>query len=165
MVLGYCSLIDRFLPADVKCIYNAMIYARINLAANSDTQMLEGWKCLSTPDPILLDLIYLRYCRYKKFQSYMPIFTSEYFDPNNDVIGYYDGDNLIAFSLMRRYDTENVEAIQFAWNYENPKLSLGIKSLRHECALYRDKGFKYLYLGEADEYKSHISGFEIMRTV
>jgi hypothetical protein len=92
----------------------------------------------------------------------MPIFDSEFFDQKNDVIGYYDGDVLVAFSLLRRYDNENVEAIQFAWDYKTPKLRLGIDSLKSECAVYKELGFKYLYLGGADEYKKKIDGFEIL---
>lgn len=79
------------------------------------------------------------------------------------MIGYYDkNDSLIAFSLIRRYDSHDAECIQFAWDYKDPKLRLGIASLKHECALYKDRGFQYLYLGEADEYKSEIDGFETM---
>ena len=140
-----------------------MIYARINLKKNSDIALNGGWRYLQDPDPLMLDSLYLQYCRYKKFPSFIPIFASEYSDPNNDVIGYYDDyDQLIAFSLIRRYDKHNAECIQFAWNYDDPKRRLGIESLKHEAALYRDRGFKYLYLGEADEYKSEIEGFEIL---
>jgi hypothetical protein len=86
----------------------------------------------------------------------------EFNDNKNDVIGYYENTKLVAFSLLRRYDTDNVEAIQFAWNYENPSLQLGIESLKSECAFYKDLGFRYLYLGGADEYKKKIDGFEIL---
>ena len=89
----------------------------------------------------------------------MPIFNSEYTDLKNDLIGYYDKEKLIAFSLIRIHDRENIESIQFAWNYENPKLRLGIKSLKHECALYKKMGYKYYYLGQATEYKK-IDGYE-----
>jgi arginyl-tRNA--protein-N-Asp/Glu arginylyltransferase len=92
----------------------------------------------------------------------MPIFNSEFTDPKNDVIGYYDNQQLVAFSLLRRFDNENVEAVQFAWNYNNPNLSLGINSLKSECAIYKELGFKYLYLGGADEYKKKIDGFELL---
>lgn len=92
----------------------------------------------------------------------MPIFPEEYTDERNDVIGYYDQDELVAFSLVRKYDTENAEAVQFAWNYTNPQLKLGITSLKSECALYRSQGFRYYYLGGADEYKRQIDGFEIL---
>lgn len=92
----------------------------------------------------------------------MPIFESEFHDINNDIIGYYHDDKLVAFSLIKIYDSENVEAVQFAWDYYNPKLRLGIESLKNECAYYKEHGYKYLYLGGADEYKTKIDGFEIL---
>ena len=92
----------------------------------------------------------------------MPIFDCEYQDPQNDIIGYFDQDELVAFSIVRKYDHNNVEAIQFAWTYHDPTQSLGIASLKHECALYRKLGYKYLYLGGADEYKKEIDGFETL---
>lgn len=127
--------------------------------------MLSGWHYIHEPNVVELDRIYHTYCRYKKFPSFMPIFDSEYTDYKNDVIGYYDDNKLIAFSLIRRYDRHDAECVQFAWDYSDPKLRLGIASLKHECALYKDRGFRYLYLGEADEYKAEIQGFEIMEPI
>ena len=92
----------------------------------------------------------------------MPIFDSEYTDAKNDIIGYYNNDKLIAFSLIKRYSTTEAECIQFAWDYADPKLTLGIVSLKNECAIYKRLGFCYLYLGGADEYKKQIDGFEIL---
>ena len=135
-------------------------YARINLKMTSYPQLETGWKYLHGFSVEQLNEIYKKYCRYKKFESVMPIFISEYTDLHSDVMGYYDGDRLVAFSLIKVHDHENVECVQFAWDYENPKLRLGIESLKHECAMYRDKGYRYMYLGEADEYKSHIDGYE-----
>ncbi len=138
-----------------------MIYARIDLSG-TNYDLLPGARRLEEIDIGQLQHIYLTYCRHKRFKSVMPIFDSEFVDPKNDVIGYYDEDRLAAFSLIRRYDSENVEAIQFAWDYKNPKLRLGISSLKSECALYKSLGYRYLYLGEADEYKSKIDSFEIL---
>ena len=92
----------------------------------------------------------------------MPIFDSQYKDRNTDIIGYYYNNELVAFSLNKRHDNQNVESLQFAWNYQTPKLRLGIESLKVECALYKAQGFRYLYLGLADEYKKQIDGFEIL---
>lgn len=138
-----------------------MIYARINLA-KTNYNKLDNFKFITNPDVVLLDSLYTDYCRYKKFRSVMPIFSSEYIDEKNDVLGYYDGEDLVAFSLIRRYSNIEAECIQFAWNYSNPALILGIASLKNECAVYKDLGFKYLYLGGADEYKKQIDGFEIL---
>lgn len=92
----------------------------------------------------------------------MPIFDSEYTDPNIDVIGYYNQENLVAFSLVKRYSNSDAECVQFAWDYVDPALKLGISSLKNECAVYKRLGFRYLYLGGADEYKKSIDGFEIL---
>jgi hypothetical protein len=140
----------------------AMIYARINLTATDYNTLILNWKYLTNPDVDQLNSIYKTYCEYKKFPSVMPIFASEYTDPKNDIVGYFDHDQLVAFSLLRRYDTQNVEAIQFAWTYHNPRLRLGIQSLKQECYIYKNLGYQFLYLGEADQYKSEITGFEIL---
>ena len=139
-----------------------MLYARINLIQTYYQMMDSDWQHITNPDTVMLNHIYITYCKHKNFPSFMPIFESEYFDPNNDVIGYYDDSRLVAFSLIRRYSIDDAECVQFAWDYSKPKRRLGIQSLKHECALYKEKGFKYLYLGEADEYKSEIDGFEIL---
>ena len=139
------------------------MYARIDLS-KTNYNKLGNYSLLTIQDFEIVELqnLYREYCNYKKFRSVMPIFDSEFTDTKNDVIGYYDNQQLVAFSLLRRFDNENVEAVQFAWNYNNPKLSLGINSLKSECAVYKELGFKYLYLGGADEYKSKIDGFELL---
>ncbi len=137
------------------------MYGRIDLTKTFYNK-LDSYKFLN-PAPISdLQQLYKQYCDYKKFKSVMPIFNSEFTDVKNDIIGYYENDKLVAFSLLRRYDSENVEAIQFAWNYQTPSLRLGIESLKSECAVYKELGFRYLYLGGADEYKKKIDGFEIL---
>ena len=141
------------------------MYARVDLS-KTNYNKLDNFKFIVDPDVALLDRLYTDYCRYKKFRSVMPIFSSEYIDKNNDVLGYYNNnDNLVAFSLIRRYSNTEAECVQFAWDYSDPKLSLGIASLKNECAVYKDLGFRYLYLGGADEYKKQIDGFELLGPV
>jgi hypothetical protein len=43
-----------------------------------------------------------------------------------------------------------------------PKMRLGIETMKTECAIYRARGFQYLYLEQAHSYKSEIDGFEIL---
>jgi hypothetical protein len=136
-------------------------FARINLSKTT-YQPAVDWFYIREPDSAVLNDIYRTYCTYKHFASVMPIFDSRYTDPATDVIGYYDGDKLAAFSLIRRYDKENALCDQFAWNYNNPRLRLGIETMKTECAIYRERGFKYLYLEQAHLYKSEIQGFEIL---
>lgn len=136
-------------------------FARIDLSkTNYKTNV--SWQYIVDPDITKLNSIYRDYCKYKRFASVMPIFDSRYTDPMTDVIGYYDGDKLAAFSLIRRYDDKNALCDQFAWNYNNPKLRLGIETMKTECAIYKERGFKYLYLEQAHLYKSQIDGFEIL---
>ena len=136
-------------------------FARINLAENTD-QATVTWQYLTDPDiPVLKD-IYRTYCIYKHFASVMPLFDSQFTDPDTDVIGYYDTEKLVAFSLIKRYDNQNALCAQFAWNYQQPKLRLGIRSLQTECAIYRERGFRYLYLDQAHLYKQGITGFELL---
>ena len=136
-------------------------FARICLLDTTYKPTVE-WKFLKNPDiPVLKD-IYRTYCIYKHFASVMPLFDSQFTDANTDVIGYYDTNKLVAFSLMKRYDNKNVLASQFAWTYHNPRSRLGIESLKTECAIYRDQGFEYLYLDQAHLYKKDIEGFEIL---
>jgi hypothetical protein len=136
-------------------------FARIDLGKTNYTPSVK-WSYLREPDIKQLNNIYRDYCKYKHFASVMPIFDCRYTDPMTDVIGYYDKDKLAAFSLIKRYDDKNALCDQFAWNYNNPRLRLGIETMKTECAIYKERGFQYLYLEQAHLYKSQIDGFEIL---
>jgi arginyl-tRNA--protein-N-Asp/Glu arginylyltransferase len=137
-------------------------YARIDLSKTLYSPSIVDLRLLKNPDPNVIMSLYKSYCDYKKFVSVMPMFPEEFVEPSKDVLGYYDNDKLVAFSLMHRFNNKHVEAIQFAWNYHKPKMSLGIESLKAECAHYKARGFDYIYLGEAHDYKKQIDGFEIL---
>lgn len=92
----------------------------------------------------------------------MPIFNSQYKDPETDILGYYHQCKLVAFSLIKKWDDHHAESVQFAWDYATPELNFGHRSLMVECSLYKSRGFKYLYLGQAADYKSQIDGYEIL---
>jgi hypothetical protein len=139
-------------------------FARIVLSKTT-YQPAVDWKYLDQPNIDQLNDIYRTYCIYKHFASVMPIFDSQYLDPMTDVIGYYEEGCLVAFSLMKRYDNCNVLASQFAWTYHNPRTRLGVESLKTECAIYRERGFEYLYLDQAHLYKQGLEGFEILGTL
>jgi hypothetical protein len=137
-------------------------YCRIDLSKTHYAQ-LDEWKFITDLDFEKLDLIYTRYCEHKKFNSVMPLFKEQFKMPNADLIGYYENNQLVAYSLMLKYDTsKSIVAERFVWDYANPKLRFGIRSLEHECALYKTLGYEYLYLGEYVEYKSNIDGFELL---
>jgi hypothetical protein len=138
-------------------------FARINLE-HTDYGHSVSWDYLQPTTAVInsLQQIYRQYCIYKKFTSVMPLFDSRFQDPQTDIIGYYDNQDLVAFSLIKRYDQYNALCDQFAWTYHKPKQRLGIESLKTECAIYKDRNFKYLYLDQAHMYKSQIKGFEIL---
>lgn len=139
-------------------------FARIDLDKTNYTPSVE-WAYIEHFDKDTLsrlDEIYKTYCVYKHFASVMPMFHSRYTDPMSDVIGYYDNNKLVAWSLIRKFDTCNALCDQFAWTYHKPKTRLGIETLKTECAIYKERGFRYLYLEQAHLYKSEIDGFEIL---
>jgi hypothetical protein len=131
-----------------------MPYTRINLSkTNYDKRKLKldarTLTDISKTQCMELEKIYDSYVKYKKFDSVMPLFFEEYRMLQSDVHGYYDNNVLVAFSLMFRYNS-------------NPKLSIGTKSLKWECAHYKELGFDYIYLGDADGYKQTMQGFEVL---
>jgi len=136
-------------------------FARIDLSQTNYTESVK-WRYLRMPDIDFLNNIYREYCIHKQFASVMPIFDSRYLDPATDVLGYYDNNELVAFSLIRRYDQHNALCDQFAWNYHKPALRLGIETMKTECAIYKKLGYKYLYLEQAHLYKFEIDGFELL---
>jgi hypothetical protein len=136
-------------------------YARIDLSKTS-YQATVDWEYLREPNVAQLKDIYRTYCIYKHFASVMPLFDSQFTDPATDVIGYKEAGQLVAFSLMKRLDDQNVLASQFAWTYHNPRTRLGVESLKTECAIYRAQGYKFLYLDQAHLYKQNLQGFEIL---
>ena len=139
------------------------LFARIDLS-QTHYQPTVAYRYLdATEDNIrACQAIYRTYCIYKHFASVMPLFASRLQDPQADILGYYDADQLVAFSLIRRYDDHNALCDQFAWTYHRPRMRLGIETMKTECAIYRERGFRYLYLEQAHLYKSEIAGFEIL---
>ena len=139
-------------------------FARIDLSKTNYEPTVE-WRYITSREPYVLaqlDDIYRTYCIYKHFVSVMPIFHSRYNDPMAEIIGYYDQDKLVAFSLIRKFDQHNALCDQFAWTYHKPKLRMGIETMKTECAIYKQQGFHYLYLEQAHLYKSEIDGFELL---
>ena len=140
-----------------------MKYCRIDLSKTNYTVLSGAWilSHVEREDRLAyMQDMYKTYCNFKKFDSVVPLFSSLFFEKNTDVIGYTNWDKFVAFSIVKKYDNQNAESLQFVWNYSNPNDRVGIRSLEHECAWYKRLGFKYLYLGLADEYKKQFDGYE-----
>ena len=142
-----------------------MQFCRIDLKqTNYSVLPSDKFRIVNNWDYGELNLIYKQYCKHKNFSSVMPVFYEDFRDC--EIFGYYDQGKLVAWSLIIEYPSQlSVSADQFAWDYANPKLHLGIASLRNECAYYKQQGYEYLYLDGADDYKRQIDGFEILGPV
>lgn len=139
-----------------------MKFCRLDLSKTNYQRYPESamWSWISSID--IVENIYRDYCRHKQFSSVMPLFLSQFQDNRNDLHVYYNSGQIIAWSLCRRHDSRHVESLQFAWNYTQPDLQLGKLSLEHECAHYKNLGYKYLYMGEGADYKAQFDGYEIL---
>lgn len=139
-----------------------MKYCRIDL---SKTNYRESDNCITLDASYYPQIksLYKQYCEHKGFTSVVPIFYEEIVSPYSEVLGYLQDEKIVAFSLIYLYPSVNSAfAEQFAWDYANPKLRLGYKSLENECARYKKAGYDYLYLGEHADYKEEFDGFEIL---
>ena len=141
-----------------------MSYCYIDLKKTNYEASITDFKIFASYDqpPIdkLMD-IYDAYVKHHKWSSVWPIYPEEFTAKHNDLIGYYDENRLVAWSIMYRVSKHAVECEQFAWDYAKPKLKLGINSMKTECAIYKDLGYKIIILGEAHQYKKQIDGFSL----
>lgn len=106
--------------------------------------------------------VYREYCAHKHFQSVMPMLPGRLTDACTQLIGYRDNTQLVAWSMYRIWDDKNVLSDHFAWNYQNPKLRLGIRSLENECAIYRDTGYRFMYFESILPYMLDMQGFQVL---
>jgi len=139
----------------------SMTFARIDLdktqyQVSLDHQLL---------DPVPVDdvlRVYRAYCAHKNFHSVMPMIPGRFLVPGTEVWGYQDNNKLVAWSMCRVWDQHSVVCDHHAWDYRNPKLRLGIRSFENECALYRERGFRFMYFESIAPYMFNIDGFEIL---
>ena len=108
------------------------------------------------------DIIFKKYCKYKGYDDHSSQLVDKPYG-NKDYFVYWHNDKIIAYTQLTRFRKSAV-AGEFAWDYENPELSLGTVAQNFECTLYRDMRYLYYYSSYAYEnvceYKSHYNGFE-----
>lgn len=136
-------------------------FGRIDLA-KTHYRIETDWQLLQDLPIKELLRIYRDYCRHKHFQSVIPMIPERFTEPGTDVIGYRHQGKLVAWSMLRRWGTHSVLSDHFAWDYRDPALRLGIASLETECAIYRDRGFQWMYFESVEPYMLDITGFEIL---
>ena len=116
-------------------------------------------------DPVPIDhiqRIYKAYCAHKHFHSVIPMVPGRFLVPGTEVWGYRDGNQLVAWSMYRVWDQHNVVCDHHAWDYRNPRLRLGMRSLQNECAIYRNRGFRTLYFETVEPYMFDLQGFKLL---
>jgi hypothetical protein len=136
-------------------------FGRINLQQTQYVSDIE-WQIL---DPVPVDdvqRVYRDYCAHKHFQSVMPLIPGRLVAADTEIVGYRDQERLVAWSMYRIWDQHNLLSDHFAWDYRNPKLRLGIRSIENECAIYRDRGYRYMYFEAVEPYMLDLQGFEIL---
>jgi hypothetical protein len=106
--------------------------------------------------------VYKAYCVHKHFYSVMPMVPGRFLVPGTEVWGYRDNGRLVAWSMYRVWDSHSVVCDHHAWDYKNPRLRLGIRSFENECAIYRDRGFRSMYLESVEPYMYDIKGFRLL---
>lgn len=141
-----------------------MEFGRIDLTKTTYSITLEAQLLDSVPVNEI-NRVYKEYCLYKDFKSVMPLVPGRFLIPGTEVFGYYDRDKLIAWSMYRIWDNESIVADHHAWDYNTPSLRLGIRSLQNECAIYRERGYRYMYFESFEPYMLGLEGFEILGTI
>ena len=106
--------------------------------------------------------VYRDYCTHKRFQSVMPMLPGRLQAQGTEIIGYHDQGRLVAWSMYRVWDDHNILSDHHAWDYRNPRLRLGIRSLENECAIYRDRGYRFMYFESVEPYMLDLEGFETL---
>lgn len=106
--------------------------------------------------------IYQKYVSYKKFGSVDFSFYDIVNYSNGHV--YYTYNNKIVGFCFFKIIGQNLFAVEFAWDYDNPKLGLGKYNVHSLCNYAKMRRYKYLYLSSGYEscsiYKSSFKGFE-----
>lgn len=139
----------------------SMTFGRIDLAKTKYVAEL-NYKMLDPVPVEQLQRVYRAYCAHRGFHSVIPMVPGRFDVPGTEVFGYYGDHGLMAWSMYRIWDQENLVCDHHAWDYKQPKLRLGITSFENECAVYRDRGFRYLYLESLEPYMHRLQGFEIL---
>jgi hypothetical protein len=113
----------------------------------------------------ILSKKYIQYKKYyeKDYEEESEIFEKEdYIDWKYFI--YYYKDKPIAFTELKVFDSKHVLTGQFAWDYENPKLSMGTYATLYEIDWSIKNKCKKYYLSYGYEksniYKSRFDGFE-----
>ena len=149
---------------------------RINLSKFSDSskmrQLRNRCEQINTKifnckevDMDLLRTIFHKYLSHKDFKYWDldKIILSE--PSRKHFLIYYHNDKPVAFTFLREVGSRSIYSVQFAWDYENPKLYLGKYANLAEIDYCNSINANHMYLGVGYEnacaYKADYNGFEL----
>lgn len=106
--------------------------------------------------------IFDKYINYKNFKS-QDYSLQDIINTSNGHVYYSENNKVIGFCFFKLL-ANNIFAVEFAWDYENPRLSLGKLNIHFLCNYAKMKKYDYVYLSSGYEscsiYKSDYFGFE-----
>ena len=109
-----------------------------------------------------LQAIYDKYVKYKGFHDTSLTIDDMIQNSHGHIIYVYEN-KIIAFTFYKII-SGNYLSVEFAWDYEQPKLSIGHVSVYLETIFAKMNRCKYMYLSSGYEtcsiYKSYYPGFE-----
>ena len=110
-----------------------------------------------------LDRVWKAYQRYRGYDDHLDFRETCKHEPENKrIVRVYHQGKIIAFSILRIYPIP--VSLQFAWDYEYPKLSAGIHTQYFEINYFRKIGYRYDYLCPGYEtvciWKKRFPGFQ-----
>jgi hypothetical protein len=143
---------------------------RLNLSAYQPTKNILrlAKKVKYFPDVNMTDIkkqrlktIYEKYINYRGFSYDLSI--EDLIENSHGHIYYVYDNKIVAFSFYRQINDAYL-GVEFAWDYEEPKLSLGHINIYYNSIFAKMKRCKYFYLSSGYEscsiYKSSYPGFE-----
>lgn len=108
-----------------------------------------------------LNIIYEKYIAHRGFKHDLSV--DDILANSHGHLYYTYNNKIVAFSFYRQIK-DCYLGIEFAWDYEEPKLSLGHVNIYYNSLIAKIKRCKYFYLSSGYEscsvYKSSYSGFE-----
>jgi arginyl-tRNA--protein-N-Asp/Glu arginylyltransferase len=106
--------------------------------------------------------IFDKYINHKKFKS-QDYSLQDIINTSNGHVYYAERNKVIGFCFFKLLEN-NIFAVEFAWDYENPKLSLGKLNIHFLCNYAKMKKYNNVYMSSGYEscsiYKSDYQGFE-----
>ena len=110
-----------------------------------------------------LDRIWDNYIESRRYTDHLEYHkTIEYQPEHKRLVLVYDRQKIVAFSILRIWPI--FVSLQFAWNYHEPKLSVGRHTQYYEMSYAKTHNIKYNYLCPGYEtnciWKSNFPGFQ-----